>query len=166
MPTKAIKIPKFKSEAQEAEWWDANPEVATSIMSRALRAGTARRGPLKTVTMRLPVADVRAAQVPEDVAVELELVSVPVAAQQAALVEQRQHGRERLLDVEEIDDEAGDGKQGPPLPDLHEDAAAPGSRKRTARLVSAGRGPFGVRWCHSHASRLQMAGNRRSSGRR
>jgi predicted DNA binding CopG/RHH family protein len=36
--------------------------VATSIMSRALKAGTARRGPLKTVTMRLPVADVRAAR--------------------------------------------------------------------------------------------------------
>jgi hypothetical protein len=49
--TKAIKIPKFKSEAQEAEWWDAHPEVATSIMSRALKAGTARRGPLKTVTI-------------------------------------------------------------------------------------------------------------------
>ena len=62
MPTKAIKIPKFKSEAQEAEWWDAHPEVAASIMARAQRAGTARRGPLKTVTMRLPVADVRAAQ--------------------------------------------------------------------------------------------------------
>lgn len=62
MPTNAIKIPKFKSEAQEAEWWDANPEVATSIMSRALKTGTARRGPLKTVTMRLPVADIRAAQ--------------------------------------------------------------------------------------------------------
>ena len=62
MPTKAIKIPKFKSEAQEAEWWDAHPEVATSIMSRALKAGTARRGPLKTVTMRLPVADIRAAR--------------------------------------------------------------------------------------------------------
>jgi predicted DNA binding CopG/RHH family protein len=60
--TKAIKIPRFKSEAQEAEWWDAHPEVATSIMSRALKAGTARRGPLKTVTMRLPVADVRAAR--------------------------------------------------------------------------------------------------------
>jgi len=62
MPTKEIKIPKFKSEAQEAEWWDAHPEVATSIMSRALKAGTARRGSLKTVTMRLPVADIRAAQ--------------------------------------------------------------------------------------------------------
>ena len=61
MPAK-VRIPRFKSEKEEAEWWDANPEVATSIMSRALKAGTARRGPLKTVTMRLPVADIRAAQ--------------------------------------------------------------------------------------------------------
>jgi predicted DNA binding CopG/RHH family protein len=57
-----INIPKFKSEAQEAEWWDAHPEVATSIMSRALKSGTARRGTLKTVTMRLPVADIKAAR--------------------------------------------------------------------------------------------------------
>jgi predicted DNA binding CopG/RHH family protein len=62
MPTKEIKIPKFKSEAEEAEWWDAHAEVATRIMSRAVKNGTARRGPLKTVTMRLPVADILTAQ--------------------------------------------------------------------------------------------------------
>jgi predicted DNA binding CopG/RHH family protein len=57
-----MKIPKFKNEAKEAKWWDTHPEVATNIMSRAIRAGAARRGPLKTVTMRLPVADIQAAR--------------------------------------------------------------------------------------------------------
>jgi predicted DNA binding CopG/RHH family protein len=62
MPTKTIKIPNFNNEAEEAEWWDAHPEVATRVMSQAIKAGTARRGPLKTVTMRLPMSDIQAAR--------------------------------------------------------------------------------------------------------
>ncbi len=62
MPTKEIKIPKFKTEEQEADWWDAHPEVATRIMARAVKSGTAKRRPLKTVTMRLPADDLEAAQ--------------------------------------------------------------------------------------------------------
>jgi predicted DNA binding CopG/RHH family protein len=63
MPRKQIVIPKFRSEAEEAEWWDSHPDVATQIMERALKAGRARRAvPLKAVTMRLPVPDIEAAQ--------------------------------------------------------------------------------------------------------
>ena len=63
MPTKQITIPKFCSEADEAEWWDSHPEVATEIMKRALKSGKARRVvSLKTVTMRLPVGDIETAQ--------------------------------------------------------------------------------------------------------
>ena len=63
MPRKQVTIPKFKNEAEEAEWWDSHPEVATELMQRAMKAGTARRAvPLKTVTMRLPVADLQAAE--------------------------------------------------------------------------------------------------------
>ncbi len=63
MPRTQITIPKFRTEAEEAEWWDGHPEVATEIMKRALRSGkTRRRVPLKTVTMRLPVPDIKAAQ--------------------------------------------------------------------------------------------------------
>ena len=63
MPKKPSVIPRFKTEAEEAEWWDAHPEVATEIMKRAIKAGEARRGvPLKTVTMRLPVRDIEAAR--------------------------------------------------------------------------------------------------------
>ena len=63
VPKEAILIPKFRSEAEEAEWWDNHPEVATEIMKRAIKAGKTRRAvPLKTVTMRLPLPDIKAAQ--------------------------------------------------------------------------------------------------------
>jgi predicted DNA binding CopG/RHH family protein len=63
MPKKPVAIPKFGSEAEEAEWWDSHPETAMEIMKRALKSGKARRAaPLKTVTMRLPVPDIETAQ--------------------------------------------------------------------------------------------------------
>ena len=63
MAKKQVTIPKFRSEAEEAEWWDSHPEVATDIMKRALKSGKARRKvPLKTVTMRLPLPDLKTAQ--------------------------------------------------------------------------------------------------------
>ena len=62
MDKSPISIPKFRSETQEARWWDRHPDVAADIMERALKSGTARRrSPLKTITMRLPVADIQAA---------------------------------------------------------------------------------------------------------
>jgi predicted DNA binding CopG/RHH family protein len=63
MPKKQINIPRFRTEAEEAEWWDSHPEVATEIMKRAIKSGKGRRPvPLKTITMRLPVPDLEAAQ--------------------------------------------------------------------------------------------------------
>ena len=63
MPKKQITIPKFRTESAEADWWDTHPEVATEIMKRALKSGKAKRVvPLKTVTMRLPLPDIQAAQ--------------------------------------------------------------------------------------------------------
>ena len=63
MPAKQIAIPAFRTEAAEAKWWDSHPDAATEIMKRALKSGKARRAvPLKTVTMRLPVPDIEAAQ--------------------------------------------------------------------------------------------------------
>ncbi len=63
MPKKPIAIPKFRTEAAEAEWWDSHPEVATEIMKSAIKSGKARRAvPLKSVTMRLPVPDIQTAQ--------------------------------------------------------------------------------------------------------
>ena len=63
MAKRSITIPKFRTEAEEAGWWDGHPEVATEIMRRAIKSGKAKRAvPLKTVTMRLPVPDIKAAQ--------------------------------------------------------------------------------------------------------
>ena len=63
MSTKQITIPKFRTEAAEAKWWDSHPEAAAEIMKRALKSGAARRAvPLKTVTMRLPVLDIKTAK--------------------------------------------------------------------------------------------------------
>lgn len=60
-----IKIPKFRSSDEEATWWESREgkRIATAIMKRGVAAGTARRRvPLKTISMRLPVADLQAAQ--------------------------------------------------------------------------------------------------------
>ena len=63
MPKKQIAIPKFRTEGEEAEWWDRHPDVATEIMKRAIKSGKARRAvPLKSGTMRLPVPDIQTAQ--------------------------------------------------------------------------------------------------------
>ena len=62
---KPIKIPKFRTTDEEATWWESREgkRVATEIMKRGVAAGTARRNvPLKTISMRLPVADLQAAQ--------------------------------------------------------------------------------------------------------
>jgi hypothetical protein len=59
MPRDITTIPNFRTEAEEANWWDRHPEVAMEIMSRAIKSGKAKRSaPLKTVTMRLPVPDI------------------------------------------------------------------------------------------------------------
>lgn len=62
-PKSQITIPRFRTEAEEAGWWDAHPKAATEIMKRAIKSGKAKRAvPLKTVTMRLPVPDIKAAR--------------------------------------------------------------------------------------------------------
>jgi len=64
MPKKKIVIPKFRSEQREAEWWDAQPAVATRLLKQALKRGAVQRRPGETriVTMRIPVRDLESAQ--------------------------------------------------------------------------------------------------------
>ena len=64
MAGKKTTIPKFRSEKEEAEWWDAHPEVATRLLKQALRQGAVQRrhGETRIVTMRVPVRDLEAAQ--------------------------------------------------------------------------------------------------------
>ncbi len=64
MPQKKIAIPRFRSEKEEAEWWDAHPQVATRLLKQALQQSTVRRRSSQTriVTMRIPVRDLEAAR--------------------------------------------------------------------------------------------------------
>ena len=66
MPTR-IAIPKIKSESEEAQWWDAHPEVVTALFLKAKKEGRLERlprirGATKSVTIRMAVADLETAQ--------------------------------------------------------------------------------------------------------
>ena len=39
-------IPKFSSEAEEAAWWDAHPEVITELFLKARKEGRIKRLPV------------------------------------------------------------------------------------------------------------------------
>jgi predicted DNA binding CopG/RHH family protein len=61
------KIPKFKSEREEAEWWDAHPEVITELFLKARKEGRIKRLPAvraatTPLTIRIPVTDLEAAR--------------------------------------------------------------------------------------------------------
>ena len=60
-------IPRFKSERQAAEWWDAHPEVITELFLKAKQEGKIKRLPVvrgatKSLTIRVPIADIEAAR--------------------------------------------------------------------------------------------------------
>ena len=44
---KELKPPKFKSEAEEAEWWDAHMDVVEENLIEAMKNRTAHRGTLR-----------------------------------------------------------------------------------------------------------------------
>lgn len=62
----AITIPKFRDADQEATWWESREgkRAATALLKRAAQSGALKRRttPLKTISMRLPVADLETAQ--------------------------------------------------------------------------------------------------------
>jgi len=72
IPRVRVKTPKFKNEAEEADWWDAHPEVIMKAVERAYgkeaverffgEGARPKRPPTKTVTIRLPVEDVERAR--------------------------------------------------------------------------------------------------------
>ena len=60
-------MPRFKSEREEAAWWDAHPEVITELFLKAKKEGKIKRLPVvrgatKSVTIRMQVADIEAAR--------------------------------------------------------------------------------------------------------
>jgi hypothetical protein len=61
------RLPGFKSEREEAAWWDAHPEVITELFLNARKEGKIKRLPVvrgmtKPITIRMPVADMEVAQ--------------------------------------------------------------------------------------------------------
>ena len=65
--TSPKKMPKFKSEAEEAAWWDRNPDFIADQFERAAKEGRVLRGlpghgATRSVTIRLAVQDVEIAQ--------------------------------------------------------------------------------------------------------
>jgi hypothetical protein len=69
---KKLIVPKFPTEAAEAEWWDSHMDVVEGNLVEAIQEGTAGRGTaqrvlreareLKSVTIQMPRADVNRAQ--------------------------------------------------------------------------------------------------------
>jgi predicted DNA binding CopG/RHH family protein len=57
-------IPTFKSEAEEAAWWDAHPDFVVEQFEKAAKEGRLLRGipKSKSVTIRIAVRDLEAAQ--------------------------------------------------------------------------------------------------------
>jgi predicted DNA binding CopG/RHH family protein len=62
--TKTTTIPRFKTEAEEAFWWDAHPDFLTEQFEKAAKEGRLQRGipKSKSVTIRVPVTDLETAQ--------------------------------------------------------------------------------------------------------
>ncbi len=66
--TKTRQIPEFKSDAEEAAWWDSHPEETLAIFEQAAHDGTLGRGTLahrsETVptSIRLDKADIELAR--------------------------------------------------------------------------------------------------------
>jgi hypothetical protein len=65
--TAKTRIPNFRSEKEEAQWWDAHPEVITELFIQAKKEGKITRlpgvrGGTKSVTIRMPVVDIESAQ--------------------------------------------------------------------------------------------------------
>jgi predicted DNA binding CopG/RHH family protein len=66
MPTRN-RIPNFKSEREEAQWWDAHPAVVAALFPKAKKEGKIKRLPVirgatRSTTIRLPIADIETAQ--------------------------------------------------------------------------------------------------------
>lgn len=55
----AIDTPEFKSEAEEAEWWDRHQDLIADLLLKHGRRGAV---PTKNISVRLPVTDIQRAR--------------------------------------------------------------------------------------------------------
>jgi predicted DNA binding CopG/RHH family protein len=54
-----VDAPEFRSEAEEAEWWDRNRDLIADLLLKHGRRGAV---PTKNVSVRLPVTDIERAR--------------------------------------------------------------------------------------------------------
>ena len=50
-----IEVPRFGSEAEEAQWWDSHQDLVADLL---LKYGRRAAIPSKSVTVRIPVTDI------------------------------------------------------------------------------------------------------------
>jgi predicted DNA binding CopG/RHH family protein len=55
----AVDTPRFRSEAEEAEWWDQHQELIADLLVKHGRRGAV---PTKNISVRLPVTDLARAR--------------------------------------------------------------------------------------------------------
>lgn len=55
----AVDTPRFRSEAEEAEWWDQHQELIADLLVKHGRRGAV---PTKNISVRLPVTDLERAR--------------------------------------------------------------------------------------------------------
>lgn len=66
--TMTLKTPEFKSEAEEAAWWDSHPDETLAVFEQAAKDGTLSRGTLArrsqtaATSIRLDTADIELAK--------------------------------------------------------------------------------------------------------
>ena len=66
--TKILETPEFKSEAEEAAWWDSHQDLVLNHFEQAAKSGTLGRGTLErgrtpTTTIRLDRTDIELAKI-------------------------------------------------------------------------------------------------------
>jgi predicted DNA binding CopG/RHH family protein len=54
-----VDAPEFRSEAEEAEWWDRHQDLIADLLLKHGRRGAV---PTKNISIRLPVADIERAR--------------------------------------------------------------------------------------------------------
>jgi predicted DNA binding CopG/RHH family protein len=50
-----VDAPRFRSEAEEAEWWDSHQDLVADLL---LKHGRRAAIPCKSITVRIPVTDI------------------------------------------------------------------------------------------------------------
>ncbi len=70
-----LRLPKFQSEKEEAEWWDANPDFALQVLERAKAEGKLGNGTASRHTVAVDAA--------KQTSIALDPVDVAMAARQS-----------------------------------------------------------------------------------